>query len=758
MKHRSLKITAFFLSLVFVLSLFQNVFSFAANASSADVSTLSADVSTPIVDKKIISTATIEDDFAENAILIVLNKEETQKFKSYTKDDFAGLKIANVANLTASTAEVVKAKMDSISVTKQSAGITKTNNSLSIDSLDISKDTSKEETVFEKLTEDDVDSFRSILYIELEEPGKANVLAAIKQLETNEDFLYVGPNHYVYMCATPNDANYSEQWGLPKISAPTAWDTRTNAKSTVHVGVVDTGIQANHPDLVNQIYSSKHRDFTTGVTEGTVIAVEDLVDPNGHGTHVAGIIGAQGDNSIGGTGVCWDINLISLRVLGSNGSGSVAHIVNAINYAQTANIDILNMSFSTTAYNGALQTAISNYTGLIVAAAGNDNANTDNTRYYPSSFTDTYDNVISVGASDSNDERSNWNGFSNLWGLFGSSKSNYGKTTVDIFAPGTDIYSTLRNGNYGKMSGTSMAAPYVTGVAALMMSIRTNLKPADVKHMINYTSDAKSALTDLCVSGGRINAAEAIKAAANTLKISVSSRTVYTERTMTISPDVGYKDFIVTFKNTGNRVVQTFGANTLYHDGYLELFDMEGNLLDYSDDDGYERNALISYNFQADVSYRIRVRFCITSTQSGDIRLGIVPTYSYDNYDNIYSLTDYTRRLTWSFAQNNVKMLTYNYTTTRELTMTVTSDADTYLFIIDPSSTEEYYEVWADDETITSNYSSLANDDYYNEGGEYVYNSKLKKTFNAGIPYLVLVSAYDPSSAESTGSFYIDFE
>ena len=751
MKYRSLKITAFFLSLVFAFSLFPNVFSYTANASNVDVGT-------SIVDEKVFSTATIEDDFADNAILIVLNKEETQKFKCYTKDDFAGLKIAKVENLTASTAEIVKARIDSISATKQSEGITKSNKSLSIDSLDISKDTGKEETAFEKITADDIDSFRSILYIELEETGKANVLAAIKKLETNEDFLYVGPDHYVYMCAIPNDANYSEQWGLSKISAPTAWDTCTKALSSVHVGVVDSGIQATHPDLVNQIYSSKHRDFTTGVTDGTVIAAENLVDPYGHGTHVAGIIGAQGGNTIGGTGVCWDVNLISLRVFDSNGGGNVSHIVNAINYAQTANIDILNMSFGSADYNGALEAAISNYTGLIVASAGNNNKNTDNNRHYPSSFTDTYDNVISVGSSDSNDERSNWNGFSNLWGLFGSSKSNYGKMTVDVFAPGTDIYSTLRNGNYGKKSGTSMAAPYVTGVAALMMSVRTNLKPAEVKHMINYTSDAKSALTDLCVSGGRINAAEAIKAAANTLKISVSPSTVYTERTMTISSDVGYKDFIVTFKNTGNRVVQTFGANTLYHDGYLELFDLEGNLLDYSDDDGYERNALISYNFQADVAYRIRVRFCLSSTQSGDIRLGIVPTYSYNDYDNIYSLTDYTRRLTWSFAQNNVKMLTYNYSTTRELTMTVTSNADTYLYIIDPSSTEEYYEVWADDETITSNYPSLANDDYYNEDGEYVYNSKLKKTFNAGIPYLVLVSAYDPSSAESTGSFYIDFE
>lgn len=753
MKHRSLKITALLLSLVFLFLSFSNAFSFEASASNADVDT-------PIVDKKVISTTTIEDDFADNAILVVLSKKETQKFKSYTREDFDGLEIANVEDLTASTAEIVKAKIDSASATEQVERMKKLSKSLSIDSLDISKDAGKEEPAFEKLTEYDVESFRRILYIELKEPGKENVLAAIKQLETNEDFLYVGPDHYVYMCATPNDANYSEQWGLTKISAPSAWDTRNKALPSVHVGVVDTGIQANHPDLANQIYSSKHRDFTTDVTAGTVIAVEDLVDPNGHGTHVAGIIGAQGDNSIGGSGVCWDINLISLRVLGSNGSGNISHIVNAINYAQTAKIDILNMSLSTSSYNGALETAISNYTGLIVAAAGNDDKNTDNTRYYPSSFTDTYDNVISVGASDSSDERSNWNGFSNLWGLFGSAKSNYGKTTVDVFAPGTDIYSTSKDGKYCKMSGTSMAAPYVTGVAALMMSIRTSLKPEDLKHMINYTSDMKSSLTDLCVSGGRLNAAKAVEAALNTWKISVSAYTRYTERVMLISSNVGYQDFIVTFWTSGNRVIQTFGANTLTHDGYLEIYDMKGTKLAYDDDDGYERNALINYNFQANTSYRIRVKFYNANSQSGNVKLAIIPTYSYDNYESFYSKTDYTLGLTWSFAQNNVKVLTYKYTTSRELTMRVTSEVDTFLYIIDPRSAEICYEVGEnDDESITSNYPSIANDDYYDEEDESsMFNSRLRKKFEAGIPYLVIVSAYNPSSYESVGRFYVDFE
>ena len=756
MRHRLLKITSFLLLLIITFSLLPNAIVFSSGAADRDATTA-------VADQKVYSAATIEDDFADNALLIVLSKRETRKFKTYTKNDFEGINIAKVDNLTASTAETVKTKLEASTAMSQSADNSMGKTLPIIDVSGITDDANNNSTndvsSLEKMTDEKVESFRSILYIELADKGKEKVLAAIKRLESNEDFLYVGPDYRVGMCATPNDEKYSEQWGLPKIHAPVAWDTRTTVATSVHVGVVDTGIQANHPDLVNRIYSSKHRDFTTGDTAGTVINVDSLVDPKGHGTHVAGIIGAQGNNYIGGTGVCWDIKLISLRVLGSNGYGQSSYIISAINYAQTANIDILNMSLGSTAYDAAMETAIRNYTGLIVAAAGNNDKNTDTTRFYPASFTATIDNVISVGASDSNDERSNWNGFLNLWGLFGSSKSNYGKTTVDVFAPGTDIYSTLRNGNYGKMSGTSMATPYVTGVAALMMSIRQSLNPSDIKHMINYTTDQKTSLTDLCVSGGRLNAAKAVEAASNTLKLSVPASARYTERVMTISSDVGYKDFIVSFTIGGNRVIQTFGANTMSHDGYLEVYNMEGTRLAYNDDDGYKRNALISFNFQSNVSYRIRVRFYNTSTQSGDIRLAIVPTYSYDNYDAIYSLTNYTMGLTWSFSQNNVKIMTYTYTTSRDLTMRVTSEVDTFLYIIDPSSPVACYQVREDDdESVTSSYKSLCNDDYIDEEGEYVFNSRLRKYFEAEIPYLIIVSAYNPSLPESVGSFYVDFE
>ncbi len=231
------------------------------------------------------------------------------------------------------------------------------------------------------------------------------------------------------------------------------------------------------------------------------------------------------------------------------------------------------------------------------------------------------------------------------------------------------------------------------------------------------------------------------------LNIGDSSR--YTERVIDILPS-HYKEYQVTFSSAGNRVIQTFGANTLSHDGFLEIFNIDGTRLDYDDDSGYENNALISFYFEANTTYIIRVKFCVTSTYFGNIRLAIIPTNDYSTYEDIYNLTDYSLGLTWNFIQNNVRLLTYQYSTTRDLTMNLSSEIDTYLYIIDPRSTELTHIA---DGTTTKGLDSLYNDDH-----DGLRDSEITKTFDAEVPYLVIASAINPSLSTSVGEFYLDFE
>lgn len=226
----------------------------------------------------------------------------------------------------------------------------------------------------------------------------------------------------------------------------------------------------------------------------------------------------------------------------------------------------------------------------------------------------------------------------------------------------------------------------------------------------------------------------------------ITANTRYTEKTVNLSADT-HKDFVIKFATGGTQLIQTFGTK----DTVLELYSSSGTLLlgrSDTDDKGYSTNALLSYNFSANTEYVVRVKFYSSST-SGITKLSIIPTYTYATYEDIYSLTDYTMGLTWSFAQNNVKVMTYKYSVTQDLTMNVTSEVDTYLYIIDPRSTELIKAA----STSTVGDDNLYNDDY---GG--TRNSKITKTFDANVPYLVIVSAYNPSSSTSVGEFYVNFD
>lgn len=302
----------------------------------------------------------------------------------------------------------------------------------------------------------------------------------------------------------------SYQWAIDDIELGKAWEISTGS-SSVLVGIIDNGVRGTHEDLSSNINSS------LSTISSTTSYTDSLNDLHGHGTHIAGIIGADGSNSVGIAGVCWDVNLVSLR--GGYISGGKVYINNEeisefLEYATDNNISILNISYGSYNYDSDLLSDLSDYNGLVVCSAGNDGYNTDLSghHHYPSGY--DLSNIISVGSSTSSD--------------LVSSTSNYGQDTVDLFAPGTEIKSTMKNSDsdYANWSGTSMAAPYVTGVAALLKSINPNLTPAQIKSAILSNVDSISSMSDKCVSGGRLNAYKAALSVLPTFTINQSVNSV----------------------------------------------------------------------------------------------------------------------------------------------------------------------------------------------------------------------------------------
>lgn len=282
------------------------------------------------------------------------------------------------------------------------------------------------------------------------------------------------------------------------IGATEAWDITTGSRQ-VRVGVIDTGI-ANHPDLNANLVSGWDFENNNSITN------DDIV---GHGTHVAGIIGATGANLNGVSGVCQNVQIVPMQTtFDEEGHSKEDVIVKAITWAISNNIDMINYSMGQYEKNIAIKAAISNFQGLFICSSGNEGNNNDKKSYYASDYSQGQsfsDRVISVGSIDENGAKSSF--------------SNYGAKTVSVFAPGEKIVSTFLNNGYASLSGTSMATPYVTGTAALMLSVinskSTTLDRAEIAVQIknnimrNVTRDID--LGSYCVSSGRLNAFKALK-------------------------------------------------------------------------------------------------------------------------------------------------------------------------------------------------------------------------------------------------------
>lgn len=330
--------------------------------------------------------------------------------------------------------------------------------------------------------------------------------------------LTCSPNWAVFATLTPNDPYYSVQYGPPMMQLTTAWDTTTGLNTTIGV-VIDTGVNYNHSDLVDNMWRNPYEVAGNGVDDDSNGYVDDVyginaitnsgdpLDDHGHGTHVAGIMGARGNNSRGIAGVSWNSKIIAAKFLNSSGAGSTANAIKAINYVvalktRGTNIVVMNNSWGGGGYSAALATAISDASTagvLFVAAAGNDGSNNDATPQYPANYSSA--NVISVASVSSNATL--------------ASTSNYGEETVHIAAPGVSIASCSVAGEYIYMSGTSMAAPQVSGVALLAQSrCNSSLHMVLLRSAVVNTGTVTASLAGKIASASIVNGAEAVRIAA----------------------------------------------------------------------------------------------------------------------------------------------------------------------------------------------------------------------------------------------------
>ncbi|MTJ10534.1 S8 family peptidase [Anabaena sp. UHCC 0204] len=273
-------------------------------------------------------------------------------------------------------------------------------------------------------------------------------------------------------------------WGADMIKAPTAWNNGHTGQGII-VAILDTGVDYNHPDLKNNIWTNSKEIPGNGIDDDGNGYIDDVqgwnfdsnnnnvLDNNGHGTHVSGTIAAE-NNGIGVTGIAYNAKIMPLKVLDANGSGSYSSIAKGIYYAVDNGANVINLSLGGNSSNATLESAIeyaSSKGVIVVMAAGN---NGESIPSYPARY--AYNSGIAVGAVDQN------NKFANFSNRSGSQEITY------VTAPGVDVYSTTPNNQYATYTGTSMAAPHIAGTVALMLSANPNLTENQIRQIITSTA------------------------------------------------------------------------------------------------------------------------------------------------------------------------------------------------------------------------------------------------------------------------------
>lgn len=365
--------------------------------------------------------------------------------------------------------------------------------------------------------------------IKISNPKKLG--AAMANFKAQVGVTSVEPNYVIravhdFADSNPtNDPDFAKLWGMknigqadPKgqvgkpgvdIGVMPIWNRGFTGSRDVVVAIIDTGVNFNHPDLKANIrYNAGESGdkATNGVDDDGNGYIDDYIGmdfsgetpkPNGlddhsHGSHCAGTIGGEGNNQIGVVGVNWKTSILPVKFLGADGSGSLAGAIEAIHYATKMKVNIMSNSWGGGGFSQELFDAIKKARDqgiLFVAAAGNESNNNDSNPSYPASY--KLDNVLSVAAIDNQDRLASF--------------SNYGRTAVHVAAPGVNIWSTVLNDKYASYSGTSMATPHASGIAALLWSAHPEWTYADIKDRMIKTSVPVKGLKNKVVANGRLN-------------------------------------------------------------------------------------------------------------------------------------------------------------------------------------------------------------------------------------------------------------
>jgi subtilisin family serine protease len=360
-------------------------------------------------------------------------------------------------------------------------------------------------------------------WVRLRLPEGIEVADAIDRFSGIREVEAVQPNFYYSLLAEPNDPQYGHlgMYGLLKISAPLAWDLTTGSSSVV-IANIDTGMRLTHEDLAANLWVNPGEIPGNGIDDDGNGFIDDVhgwdfrfddsdpTDEHGHGTHVGGTMGAVGNNGIGIVGVNWNVSLMTIKIFNAAANDTTsAMLINAYNYVRMMKQNGVNIRVTNNSYGGCPETcnydqatkdaidALGDAGILNVFAAGNGGTNIEITPFYPASYNSP--SILSVAASNLSDNRASF--------------SNFGSVSVDLAAPGAGILSTTfsSDSSYGQSSGTSMAAPKVSGAAALLAAHHPELSAASLKATLMNNVDVFKQWSGLVKTGGRLNVAAALQ-------------------------------------------------------------------------------------------------------------------------------------------------------------------------------------------------------------------------------------------------------